>query len=35
MAQVAFVKTQDRVAGVNKALDLLDVPSMKGKDLCF
>jgi uncharacterized protein (DUF362 family) len=33
MTRVAFVKTQDRVAGVNKALDLLEVPSMEGKDL--
>jgi uncharacterized protein (DUF362 family) len=33
MTRVAFVKTQDRVAGVNKALDLLEINSMKGKDL--
>jgi uncharacterized protein (DUF362 family) len=33
MARVAFVKTQDRVAGVNKALDLLEIHSMEGKDL--
>ena len=33
MTQVAFVKTQDRVAGVNKALDLLEIHSMEGKDL--
>jgi len=33
MTQVAFVKTRDRAAGVNRALDLLGVPSMKGKDL--
>ena len=33
MAQVAFVKTTDRAAGVNQALDLLDVPSLEGKDL--
>jgi uncharacterized protein (DUF362 family) len=33
MAQVAFVKTQDRAAGINVALDLLDIGSMKGKDL--
>jgi uncharacterized protein (DUF362 family) len=33
MAQVAFVKTRDRAAGVNAALDLLDVCSMKGKAL--
>jgi uncharacterized protein (DUF362 family) len=32
-AQVAFVKTQDRAAGVNKALNLLAVSSIKGKDL--
>ena len=33
MTRVAFVKTQDRVAGVNKALDLLEINRMKGKDL--
>jgi uncharacterized protein (DUF362 family) len=33
MTRVAFVKTQDRAAGVNKALDLLEVHSMEGKDL--
>jgi uncharacterized protein (DUF362 family) len=35
MTQVAFVKTQDRQAGVGKALDLLEIASttMKGKDL--
>ena len=33
MAQVAFVKTQDRAAGINKALNLLEINSMKGKDL--
>ncbi len=33
MTRVAFVKTQDRQAGVNKALDLLEIASMKGKDL--
>ena len=33
MAQVSFVRTQDRAAGVNKALDLLEVNSVKGKDL--
>ena len=33
MTRVAFVKTQDPVAGVNKALDLLEINSMKGKDL--
>ena len=33
MTQVAFVKTQDRVTGVNRALDLLDIGPMRGKDL--
>jgi uncharacterized protein (DUF362 family) len=33
MIQVAFVKTEDRATGLNKALDLLGVNSMKGKDL--
>lgn len=33
ISQVAFVKTRDRVAGVNKALDLLGVNSVKGKNL--
>ena len=33
MAQVAFVKTKDRAAGVNKALALLEIGSMQGKDL--
>ncbi len=33
MTRVVFVKTQDRTAGVNRALDLLEVPSMKGQDL--
>jgi uncharacterized protein (DUF362 family) len=33
MSPVAFVKTQDRAAGVNKALDLLGIDSIKGKDL--
>jgi uncharacterized protein (DUF362 family) len=35
MTRVAFVKTQDRQAGVDKALDLLGIASiaMKGKDL--
>lgn len=33
MAQVAFVKTRDRVTGVNKALDLLGINPVKGKDL--
>jgi len=30
MTQVAFVKTEDRAAGVDKALELLDVGSMEG-----
>jgi uncharacterized protein (DUF362 family) len=33
MTRVVFVKTQDRTAGVNRALDLLEAPSMKGQDL--
>jgi hypothetical protein len=35
MTQVAFVKTQEGQAGVDKALDLLQIASttMKGKDL--
>jgi uncharacterized protein (DUF362 family) len=33
MTRVTFVKTQDRQAGVNRALDLLEIASMKGKDL--
>jgi len=33
MTRVAFVKTQDRAAGVRRALDLLDVRSIKGKNL--
>ncbi|HUX77027.1 MAG TPA: DUF362 domain-containing protein [Anaerolineae bacterium] len=33
MAQVAFVKTQDRAAGVDRALALLEMGSMAGKDL--
>lgn len=33
MAQVAFVKTRDRRSGVLKALDLLEVDSVKGKEL--
>ena len=32
-AGVAFVKTMDRAAGVNRAIDLLGVSSLKGKDL--
>jgi hypothetical protein len=31
--QVAFVKTQDRVAGVKKALELLGFDGIKGKSL--
>ncbi len=33
MAEVAFVKTRDRVAGVNRALDLLDLGPLQGKHL--
>jgi len=33
MTRVAFVKTQDRRAGVNKALELLQIEGMNGKDL--
>ncbi len=33
MSEVAFVKTQDRMAGVNRALDLLDLSGLGGKDL--
>jgi uncharacterized protein (DUF362 family) len=33
MTQVAFVKTQDRQDGVNKALALLEVASVEGKEL--
>ena len=32
-AQVAFVKTTDRVAGVKKAVDLLNLREIKGKNL--
>lgn len=32
-AQVAFVKTSDRAAGVRRALDLLNANTVKGKDL--
>lgn len=31
MTEVAIVKTQDRAAGVNRALALLDLPSMEGR----
>ena len=33
MGQVAFVKTSDRGDGVRRALDLLDVNPVRGKDL--
>lgn len=33
MAEVVFVKTQDRAAGVRKALELLGTGSLSGKDL--
>jgi uncharacterized protein (DUF362 family) len=33
MAQVAFVKTRDRAAGVKQALDLLDLDPVQGKSL--
>lgn len=33
MARVVFVKTHDRVTGVNKALELLEIDSIKGKRL--
>ena len=33
IARVAFVKTSDRVSGVNRAIDLLRLTSLKGKDL--
>jgi uncharacterized protein (DUF362 family) len=33
MARVAFVKTRDRTAGVNRALDLLDLESLSGAHL--
>jgi uncharacterized protein (DUF362 family) len=33
MAQVVLVKTQDRVAGIQKALDLYGLAALKGKDL--
>jgi len=32
-AQVAFVKTRDRAAGVQRALDLLEINPVRGKDL--
>jgi len=33
LSAVAFVKTQDRMAGLKKALDLLDLSQVRGKDL--
>src|SRR5262249_29468921 len=33
MAHVAFVKTTDRAAGVKKAIELLGVPRLHGKDI--
>lgn len=33
MVQVAFVKTPDRAAGVEKALNMLEIDSIKSKDL--
>ena len=33
MSAVAFVKTEDRASGVRRALDLLGVPSVKGREL--
>jgi uncharacterized protein (DUF362 family) len=33
MARVAFVKTNDRAAGVNHAIDLLGLPRLQGKDI--
>lgn len=33
MSRIAFVKTQDRIAGINKALDLLGINPVQGKDL--
>jgi uncharacterized protein (DUF362 family) len=32
-SRVAFVKTTDRTAGVNRAIDLLQVPRFQGKDI--
>lgn len=32
-AQIAFVKTQDRVEGVNKALDMLGINPVRGKSI--
>jgi uncharacterized protein (DUF362 family) len=32
-AQIAFVKTQDRAEGVNKALDILGINPVQGKDV--
>jgi uncharacterized protein (DUF362 family) len=33
MTRVALVKTRERITGVNRALDLLDLPSLEGKSL--
>jgi uncharacterized protein (DUF362 family) len=33
MVKVAFVKTRDRVTGVNRAIDLLELPPLGGKHL--
>ena len=33
MTRVALVKTRERITGVNRALDLLDLPSFEGKSL--
>jgi uncharacterized protein (DUF362 family) len=33
MTRIAFVKTRDRISGVNQALDLLDLPPLRGKAL--
>jgi uncharacterized protein (DUF362 family) len=33
IARVAFVKTSDRVAGVSRAIDLLQVPRFQAKDI--
>jgi uncharacterized protein (DUF362 family) len=33
LAQIAFVKTQDRAAGVNKALDILGINPVQGKNV--
>ena len=33
MTRIAFVKTRDRISGLNRALDLLDLPPLHGKAL--